>query len=129
MCGALSVSKSAYYRYLKDEQESTDKSVEREVLSIFRLHKRRYGTRRIVDELSERGIHVGRKRVASIMAQYGLKAIQPKSYVPKTTQSPPGMLRSPNLLMNKPPPIHINQVWHYILSIRHVFGHYRMHFF
>lgn len=40
-----------------------------------------------------------------------LKGYQPKSYVPKTTQSPPGMLRSPNLLLDHAGPTDINQVW------------------
>ena len=42
---------------------------------------------------------VGRHQIRSRMEEQNLKAIQPKSYVPKTTQSHPHLRRSPNLLL------------------------------
>ena len=112
MCKALSVSKSAYYNYKsKQQREEEHRELERLVLGVFRFHKRRYGTRRIVDELGDLDIKVGRRKVSSILSKYGLQAIQPKSFVPKTTQSPSGMLRSPNLLLDRPFPQDINMVW------------------
>ncbi len=41
----------------------------------------------------------------------GLKAIQPKSYRPKTTDSRHRLGYSPNLLLNSPRPTGVNQVW------------------
>jgi len=112
MCKALSVSKSAYYNYKsKQQREEEHRELERLVLGVFRIHKRRYGTWRIVDELGDLDIKVGRRKVSSILSKYGLQAIQPKSFVPKTTQSPSGMLRSPNLLLDRPFPQDINMVW------------------
>ena len=41
----------------------------------------------------------------------GLKAIQPKSYQPRTTESRHNLGYSPNLLLERAPPDGINQVW------------------
>lgn len=112
MCKSLEVSKSAYYSYRSGIKNGQDLSeLDHSVISIFWRHKRRYGSRRIVADLRDDGIMVGRRRISSIMQRHSLKAIQPKSYVPKTTQSPPGMLRSPNLLLDHAGPTDINQVW------------------
>jgi hypothetical protein len=51
-------------------------------------HKRRYGSRRLVVELEELNEPMGRHRVRSLMQQQGLKAIQPRSFVPRTTDLP-----------------------------------------
>lgn len=80
------------------------------MITVFGQHKRRYGSRRIVSELKDKGIRVGRQRVRSILRRNSLRAIQPKSFVPKTTTSS-RLRRSPNLLQdgfvfNRP-----NQVW------------------
>ena len=40
-----------------------------------------------------------------------MQAIQPKSFRPRTTQSRHPLGYSPNLLLDAPPPTHINQVW------------------
>ncbi len=46
---------------------------------VFASHKRRYGARRIVSELAEEGVKIGRCRVASLRKERKLLAIQPKS--------------------------------------------------
>jgi transposase InsO family protein len=45
------------------------------------------------------------------MAEQGLKAIQPRSFVPKTTQTNPNLLRSENLLLQMDKVNQINLVW------------------
>jgi hypothetical protein len=55
------------------------------VEDAFRDHKRRYGSRRLVVEPEELEQPMGRHRVRSLMQQQGLKAIQPGSFVPHTT--------------------------------------------
>lgn len=45
------------------------------------------------------------------MADGALKAIQPRSFVPKTTNSRHSYLISPNLLKGRGVPTAINQVW------------------
>lgn len=71
------------------------------IMEIFHYHKRRYGWRRIRSDLADRGLQAGRYQIRSRMREQGLVAIQPKSFVPKTTQSHPNLRRSPNLLLEE----------------------------
>jgi putative transposase len=82
-----------------------------EVKSVFQAHLQRYGSRRIVAELRDKGIEVGRFTVRSRMKAQGLKAIQPRSFVPKTTQTNPLLLRSENLLLDLPPLSQVDRVY------------------
>jgi len=55
-----------------------------EIQQIFTEHKRRYGYRRVSAELRRRGFPVNHKRVARLMKEDNLLAIQPKSFVVST---------------------------------------------
>jgi transposase InsO family protein len=81
------------------------------VEKAFRVHKRRYGSRRLVSELQEMGLAIGRKKVSSLMRQQGLVAIQPRSFVARTTDSRHGKLVAPNLLLDAAAPTGPNQIW------------------
>jgi transposase InsO family protein len=114
MCQVLSVSRSCYYFYRKNcnaVESPLNKKIEAQVVDAFTLHKRRYGVRRLVHELLDQGLKIGHCKVRRILHQKGLKAIQPKSFVPKTTDSRHPYPISPNLLKGKALPIKINQVW------------------
>jgi hypothetical protein len=63
----------------------------------MRENRRRYGTRRIKAALQQSGVKLGRLQIRRIMREQNLKAIQPKSFKPKTTDSK-GTSASPNLL-------------------------------
>jgi len=77
------------------------------IIDIFWKHRRRYGARRIVSELADRGIVACRRTVAETLKLQGLKAIQPRSFQPKTTDSRHRLGYSPNLLLE---PIELNTV-------------------
>ena len=81
------------------------------IRDIFWEHKRRYGARRINRELLSRNQCCGVSRVGRLLREMGLKAIQPKSYRPRTTDSRHRLGYSPNLLLESSPPGGINQVW------------------
>jgi putative transposase len=81
------------------------------VIDIFHQHRRRYGVRRIVAELRALGFNVGPHRVRSLMEAHGLIAIQPRSFVPRTTDSRHPYPISPNLLLERAAPCAPNQVW------------------
>lgn len=105
------MSTSSYYEYMKSpDAKALDQKIERRVVTVFKEHKRRYGTRRIVSQLGDEGIKVGRERVSSILKKNNLKAIQPKSFVPKTTTQSKHQ-RSPNLLLDGLDLTGPNQVW------------------
>lgn len=108
------MSRSAYYDHLERGQGETagEKAALAKALErIFYLHKRRYGSRRLHSVLRDEGRQVGRHRVRSLMRALSLKAIQPRSFVPRTTQADAARARSPNLLLEMDgPPSGINQV-------------------
>ena len=81
------------------------------VVAEFWKHKRRYGSRRIAEELSQSGVVCSARRVAKILKTQGLYAIQPKSFVPKTTASRHKLGYSPNLILNSAEPTKINRLW------------------
>ncbi|AUD06042.1 hypothetical protein CWM47_31865 [Spirosoma pollinicola] len=114
LCSVLKVSRTAYYRYLRgDSYQLTSEKAEYQQLveQTFAKHKRRYGSRRITAELQEKGHSVGRCQVRTLMKLVGLQAIQPKSFVPRTTDSTHGRGYWPNLLLNQPLPKAPNLVW------------------
>lgn len=104
ICNVLDIQKSSFYAWRRKEtyvlKEGKDKKAV-EVKAIFTEHRRRYGARRIVAELQEKGYKIGRYQVRSLMKKQELLAIQPKSFVPKTTNSQHKMGRSPNLLLDE----------------------------
>jgi len=110
MSKLLNVSRSYYYTIIHSEK-SPD-SLTDKVVSIFNQHSKRYGARRIIAELKEEyHISVGRQRIRKIMCEQHLKAIQPRSFVPKTTISDTSRLRSLNLLLDVEKVTRVNQVW------------------
>jgi len=114
MCHVLSVSRSCYYVYRNNGyavETAAEKKIEAQVVDTFIRHKRRYGVRRLVPELLEHGLKIGHCKVRRILHEKGLKAIQPKSFVPRTTDSRHPYPISPNLLKDKALPVRVNQVW------------------
>lgn len=114
VCQILDVSRSAYYAWKRatpTQREEDDLELAPLVRAIFHRHRRRYGTRRIVEELQDMGRVCGRRRVAKLLQNQGLKAIQPKSFKPRTTESHHRLGYSPNLLLDFEGPHDVNQLW------------------
>ena len=68
-------------------------------MALFTDHRRRYGSRRLLTELQEQGHQVGRHQLRRLMQRAGLEAIQPRSFIPRTTNSRHNGPFSPNLLV------------------------------
>jgi len=85
MCQLACVTRAGFYRSLH-ERESADEEMEvrSAIQTIFVEHKRRYGYRRVSAELRRRGMVVNHKRVARLMGEDNLLAVQPKSFVTTT---------------------------------------------
>lgn len=108
----MQVSRSAYYQYLTPKAPNADnQQVEEKLTAVFRAHKRRYGVRRICAELKQKQIRVGKHKCRRVLKEQGLKAIQPRSFVPRTTQSRHPYPISPNLLLDREAPGKPNEVW------------------
>lgn len=112
LCTAIGVSRSAYYQYVEvREPNPVKQQLEDQVAEVFKEHRRRYGVRRVQRELKERGIKVGKEKCRRVMQKNGLKAIQPRSFIPRTTQSRHPYQISPNLLLDRPAPVKPCEVW------------------
>jgi putative transposase len=96
LCQALGLSRSAYYAW-RQRVPAPDLWTPK-VTQVFWRHARRYGSRRITAELQAQGEQIGRRRVRRILREQELRALQPKSFVPRTTNSRHGRRMSPNLL-------------------------------
>ena len=115
VCGVLGISRSAYYAWRSPGPPSPRAQRDAEltplVRAIFWKHRRRYGARRIASELADIGETCDVRRVAKMLQNQRLRAIQPKSFVPKTTDSRHRLGYSPNLLLQTPEPTGVNQLW------------------
>ena len=80
-------------------------------MALFARHKSRYGTRRLRVALHQEGHRVGRQALRSALARRGLRALQPKAYTPRTTDSTHGLRCAPNRLLDQPKPTQANRVW------------------
>lgn len=107
VCDLLEVSRSGFYAWRSLRETHRDER-DRELLpvieEVFRHHRRRYGARRIAVELSSRGIACGVARVARLLKTAGFRAIQPKSYKPRTTESRHRLGYNQNLLVGRAAP-------------------------
>ena len=102
ICAVFGISRSAYYAYdagTTYHLQGAKQALADRIKEIFDYHKRRYGSRRIQSVLQDEGHQIGLHQVRKRMREQGLVAIQPKSFVPITTQTHPHLKRSPNLLL------------------------------
>lgn len=101
ICEVLELPRSSYYHAAAPTpSKRSDKAAGDAIEEIFKSHRRRYGHRRIWHELAGRGITCAPARVRRLMAERGLKAIQPKTFVPKTSDGRADK-PSPNLIAGK----------------------------
>ena len=111
ICQSLQVPRSSYYHAATPtESQRGDAELGAAISTIFGHHRRRYGYRRIWKQLAADGLVCAPDRVRRLMQEQGLRAIQPKTYVPQTSDGRAD-LPSPNLLLHQPLPALPNQVW------------------
>ena len=85
MCGLARVSRAGFYRSLQEQTPGEEEMEVRSAIQAIALeHRRRYGYRRITSELHRRGMLVNHKRVARILREDQLLAIQPRAFVVTT---------------------------------------------
>jgi putative transposase len=114
VCDVLGVSRSAYCAWRDGAPAPRDRQTEAltpAIVAIFWRHRRRYGARRIAAELADRGLVCSPRRVAKVLRSQGLRAIQPRSFVPKTTASRHRLGYSPNLILDTPDPAGVDRLW------------------
>ncbi len=87
MCQLAQVSRAGFYRLLQEQEPVQEEmEVRSTIQQIVLEHRRRYGYRRVTAELRHRGLLVNHKRVARLMREDNLLAVQPRAFV-VTTES------------------------------------------
>jgi putative transposase len=85
MCQLAQVSRAGFYRSLQEQRPGEEEmKVRSAIQQIVLEHRRRYGYRRVSAELRRQGMLVNHKRVARIMREDDLLALQPKRFVVTT---------------------------------------------
>ena len=124
LCTTLEVRKSSYYEYragVTFQLSIADQQMSHNVEDIFWENRRRYGSRgappgRLQKALQQQGVEVGRHRVRrgappGLMQMQNWQAIQPRSFVPRTTDSSHGLRACPNLLLELGLLVRPDQAW------------------
>jgi transposase InsO family protein len=85
MCQCAQVSRAGFYRSLREQTPVQEEMELRSAIQQIAVeHRRRYGYRRISAELRRRGMLANHKRVARIMREDNLLAMQPRQFVVTT---------------------------------------------
>jgi putative transposase len=111
ICDTLAVPRSSYYHAARPTAtQLSDQELGPLIETIFKDHRRRYGYRRIHAELTAMNLTCAAERVRRLMRARSLKALQPRTYVPKTSDGRADR-PSPNLILDQPLPPAPDQVW------------------
>jgi putative transposase len=85
MCHLAQVSRAGFYRSFQAQQPVQEEmEVRSAIQQIVLAHRRRYGYRRVTAELRRQGLLVNHKRVARLMREDNLLAVQPHAFVVTT---------------------------------------------
>jgi len=97
LCQVLRVAPAAYYAWRHRRQRPlVEPAWQVAVREAFVYHSPRYGTRRLRVEVQAEGHAVGRWAIRHVLKTHGLRAQQPRSLVPRTTDSDPAVRAAPN---------------------------------
>lgn len=115
LCRVMRVSRSGFYDYLHRFNNGTGEDPKEAALAvrihaIFREHRGKYGSRRILKQLEEEGYDVGRYKVRRIMKNLGLKAKISRRFK-VTTDSRHSFPVAPNVLNRNFDVTVPNKVW------------------
>lgn len=87
LCSRAGVSRCGYYRFVQEkEPDVLEMEIRDKIQRLFLEHKRRYGYRRIAAQLRIDGLPINHKRIARLMREDNLLALQPKAFM-RTTDS------------------------------------------
>jgi putative transposase len=115
LCKVMEVSRSGFYDHLRRLDNGTDgnpqeAALRARILAIFKEHRGKYGSRRIVKELEKEGYGTGRYKVRRIMKVLGLKSKIARRYK-VTTDSRHSFPVAPNRLNRQFDVAAPNKVW------------------
>lgn len=100
MCDVLEVSSSGYYAWRgrpESRRSREDRKLKSKIRLMFDESRQTYGSERMVEELRDHGMRCGRKRVARLMKEEGLKPKKARRFR-RTTITDPEHAKAPNVL-------------------------------
>ena len=89
-CETLRVSRSGYYSWKKrtpSKRKLSNEKLLKQITKIHRESRETYGAPRVFERLKSQGESCGRKKVARLMRNQGLRGVAAKKYKVKTTDS------------------------------------------
>ena len=113
-CFVFSVSPSGYFKSLKLKRKQIQNNRKKEeVAKAFRLHKGKYGYRKVFHYLNrKRGFSGSSSQVRHTLKEYGLRARKPKPFKPITTQSDKSSSKGVRVFkVGETVITRVNQVW------------------
>ena len=114
LCKVMQVSRSGFYQYMQNynrgPESPKEAALKARIVAIFKEHRSKYGSRRIMEQLNKEGHQIGRYKVRRIMRQLGLKARPARRYK-VTTDSRHSFPVAPNILDRQFKAEKPNQVW------------------
>lgn len=114
LCALLGVARSGYYDWLRGRQSvraAANGLLLEEIRQVFAAHRGTYGSPRITQALRRRGQPCNHKRVERLMRQEGLKGRTGRRRKVRTTRSDHDQPVAPNLLLGRPAPGRVDEVW------------------
>ena len=114
LCELFGVTRSGYYAWSRgpvSARELANRAVSEEIKQVFEAKRQRYGSPRITEELRRQGQVCNHKRVERLMRQEGLKARSGRRRKVRTTNSDHDQPVAPNLLLGRPAPVKVDEVW------------------
>ena len=115
LCEVLGVARSSYYHWracrerAPSERERKNAELLEKIKAVFEKNKGRYGSPRVHAALKKQQVACSLGRVKRLMRREGLYALSGKKCHAKRERYD---LETRNLLLEKPRPSAINQVWH-----------------
>ena len=110
LCKLMNIPRNTLYHLI--QRTTKHLGLRSRIKTVFDSHMNRYGSRRIKKELAVKySENVSRHLIRKCMKDQNLKAIQPKSFVPKTTDSTGTKFPSPNLLIDFGKAQKPNEIW------------------
>jgi len=114
VCEVLEATRSGYYRWCQGQASIRELANQQLVQQLHTIHEAKrgtYGSPRMTEELRHGGQKCNHKRVERLMRQERLKGCTARKRKVRTTNSEHDQPIAPNLLLNRPAPKKINEVW------------------
>lgn len=114
LCALLGVARSAYYAWCRGRESTravSNRLLLEQIRQAFKKHRGNYGSPRITRHLRTQGQPCNHKRVERLMRQDGLQGRSARPRTVRTTDSRHDHPVAPNLLLNRPAPRRIDEVW------------------